>query len=308
MKKFFLSVILGSLTILTIALLSHQSDDSAYAAARTAHTMAGYEQFLLNYPTSEYVDSAYTALYQLLRPTVEGLRYFYEHYPLAPQAPAALAQVCDSLYAGALAANTIDAWKQFVLETPVGYQRDAQERLAELLRWGTDDSAWAYVASARTDEACETYLKKYPRGQHAKACRKLRIDLRIEHILAGDYGELPPMEKTFLYHTQLAQGRSIVEIENSTGYRLTVLYGGERESRELEIADGKRKSLSLPNGKYTITASVSDATISNYAGCETLTGDTYSVTFYIYNRFLPKITIPDFYERLSEYKRKLRNQ
>jgi hypothetical protein len=121
------------------------------------------------------------------------------------------------------------------------------------------------------------YLKFHPYGSHAAQARKRIIDLRVSNVLAGNYGLLPEMDRTYYG----GGSSSSITVHNDTGYTLTLLYSGSYQSKEIIIRAGDYETFTLANGSYRVVASVNAARVSNYAGNEQLSGGGYEVTYYI---------------------------
>ena len=103
--------------------------------------------------------------------------------------------------------------------------------------------------------------------------------MEVDAIFSGDYGLLPPMNRTSGTYIQTTNNN--VEIFNNTKYTLTVRYSGTLESKKIILLPGQRKSVSIRNGSYRVAASVSLSNVRNYAGNETLSGGDYSSEYYI---------------------------
>ena len=73
---------------------------------------------------------------------------------------------------------------------------------------------------------------------------------------------------------------SHVSISNDTGYTLTILYSGPTSTR-LSIPAHSTRSTTLSNGTYRVAASVVGGGVRSFAGTESLTGGSYSASYYI---------------------------
>jgi hypothetical protein len=103
------------------------------------------------------------------------------------------------------------------------------------------------------------------------------IDLEVDAIAAGEHGTLPKAETA---GDAAATGPAGVEIENGTGYELTVRYSGG-ESKKVVIPSGGNESFELPNGAYRVAASVNAARVNNYYGKEDFSGGRYTIRYFI---------------------------
>jgi hypothetical protein len=102
------------------------------------------------------------------------------------------------------------------------------------------------------------------------------IDKEVDGIFRGEHGNLPSMERT----SYITGDYSTVSIYNNTSYTLTIRYSGS-DSRKINILSRQRSSISLPNGKYRIAASVNASNVRSFAGTENLSGGEYDSNYYI---------------------------
>jgi hypothetical protein len=75
-----------------------------------------------------------------------------------------------------------------------------------------------------------------------------------------------------------------VDVENKTGYELTVRYSGP-SSKKLVIPVGATRSVALVPGAYQVAASVNAANVTNYFGSDTMQGGRYSSSFFIQSSY-----------------------
>ncbi len=156
-------------------------------------------------------------------------------------------------------------------------QRLREQKAEEEKRWGTEARAWATVQQENTAAACREYLKRYPKGRHAREAGKRVIDAEVDEVFAkGRYGRLPLAERTKANRSATAK----VSITNDTPHTLTLLYSGKR-SDKLVIPPHATRSLSLPADTYRVVASVDARGVLPFAGTETYQGGSYEASYYI---------------------------
>ena len=103
--------------------------------------------------------------------------------------------------------------------------------------------------------------------------------MEVDEIFKGDHGKLPSMNKTSI--TTNYSTTSKIEILNNTKYNLTIRYSGP-ESIKVVFAPSQKKTITLKQGNYRVTASVNVADIRNYAGSEKVDGGwVYGIEYYI---------------------------
>lgn len=216
-------------------------------------------------------------LYEFLKSCPNSKRY--------PQVDAKYKECCASLYAIAQKKNTVVGWETYQNQVPKSAWADSQNQINTIKQqeeraWDKESTAWQRAKTLNTSEGYEKYLNLYPNGAHSKNA----IDALVNDIMKGEYGELPNMEQT-----GYSQGTSTkIAVNNNTQYTLTLLYSSTNDSKRLVLAPHQKKSISLRNGKYKITASVNASRVSSYAGTENLNGGSYEVTYYIstsYHRY-----------------------
>lgn len=228
--------------------------DSLYNVAKAKRTLSGWDEYAAAVPVK-----------------------YHRDYEKKKQ------EICDSLYKLADSKHTLEAWDEYAAKVPYKYQKDYQKKKQaireenERKKWRTESTAWSAASIANTIDMYNKYLEFHPYGAHAAQARKRIIDLRVSNVLAGDYGSLPEMDRTYYG----GGTTSSITVHNDTGYTLTLLYSGSSQSKEIIISAGGYKTFSLANGYYRVVASVNAARVSNYAGNEQLSGGGYEVTYYI---------------------------
>ena len=123
------------------------------------------------------------------------------------------------------------------------------------------------------------FATRYPTHSQIAAIEKRIIDLEVKEIAAGEYGEMPRAQA-------LSYGGTTtdVEVENKTGYELTVRYSGP-DSKKLVIPVGATRTIALVPGAYQVAASVNAANVTNYYGSDSMQGGRYSSSFFIQTSF-----------------------
>lgn len=154
------------------------------------------------------------------------------------------------------------------------YRRTAKDRMGEL-KAKEEADRYAAAVAANDSDTWKKFLRDYENRKDRKEIEDHIIKSEVDEVFAGDYGEIPAAIRT----GNVNYVTSSVTIKNDTPYTLTVLYSGV-ENRRIIISSGSSKKSTMKSGTYRVTASVSAARVSNYAGRETMQGD-YDSTFYI---------------------------
>jgi len=154
---------------------------------------------------------------------------------------------------------------------------DELDRQMEERRWATEKEAWDRACTLDSEVAYRKYVALYPYGLHRGDADKRIVDLEVEEILNEDHASLPGLERVI---SDDDSPTSTIQIENHTGYPLTVLYSGI-DSKSIVISPGGRGTVVLKNGFYRIAASVPDTKVRPFAGDENLGGGRYETGFYI---------------------------
>ena len=154
------------------------------------------------------------------------------------------------------------------------YRRTAKDRMGEL-KAKEEADRYAEALAANDSETWKKFLRDYENRSDRQEIEDKIIKTEVDEIFAGEYGEIPSTTRT----GQVNYVTSTIDIKNDTPYTLTILYSGP-ENKRIVIGSGMSKKSNMKSGSYRITASVSAARVSNYAGRETMQGD-YDSTFYI---------------------------
>ncbi|MCL4786899.1 MAG: hypothetical protein KJ070_08930 [Verrucomicrobia bacterium] len=149
----------------------------------------------------------------------------------------------------------------------------AERRIAELYY----DLNW--LAKRNTIAAYQRHLELYPNSPYRAEVEKRIIDLEVAAILASNPGQLPP--SVLLGPANSSMTLAEVNVQNDTGYELTVRYSGT-ESRKLVLPRNGKQTVRLPPGRYTVTASADKARdVQSYAGTKTLEAGRYEDQYYV---------------------------
>lgn len=249
------------------------------------------EAFISQYPESERKEQVMAIYYGLANQEgLEGLTAFFNNYAgtsWGDKANQRRKEMCDSLYDIALTEGTVSGWRNYQQTVPTDFLADSQEKIDSLenIRWKTDDMAWNAAQDDNTMDSYQKYLNLYPKGKHKKEADKKIIDAQVNDIMAGDHGSLAGMDRVS-YGTGIT---STVSVNNNTSYTMTLLYSGP-DSKRLVLSPHQTGSVTLKNGTYRVAASVTDASVRNYAGTETLQGGGYSVEYYISTTTIPRFS------------------
>ncbi|MCQ2188080.1 MAG: hypothetical protein MJY73_07015 [Bacteroidales bacterium] len=167
--------------------------------------------------------------------------------------------------------------------SPIEYGKYTDDKLSQLEKemeareWGSEDTAWERARKTDTKDAYQRYVAMYPNGAHRPQASQRLVDLSVDDIFNNDHGSLPKMN-----HVEKDDDSptSTITIENATRYPLTVMYSGA-ESKSIVISPGAKSTMTLPNGRYRIAASVPDAFVRPFAGSETFSGGRYETGYVI---------------------------
>lgn len=174
---------------------SSAEDAQAYADAVELDTLEAYQQFVENYPNSEYVERAQKRIDEfdeaewqkaLNRNTREAYESYLEQFPTGlhaaearailermdaedeerAQAAAAQAARERALWQTAQEERTIEAVDAYLTPFPAGrFSSEARALRATLANAAADRAAWRQAEQLDTRQGYEAYLAGYPRGQ-----------------------------------------------------------------------------------------------------------------------------------------------
>ena len=198
---------------------------------------------------------------------------FQRNYPetsKTQQAEARLVEIADLNWSRISSSRSLATITDFLQDYPETSKReDVEKRIQELY------NDWEWVREQDSLEHYQRFAARFPSHPQSSWLAKRIIDLEVKEIAAGEYGEMPRAQPLKFGGTTAK-----VEVENQTGYELTVRYSGP-DSKKLVIPKGMTKTVSLPPGDYKVAASVTASNVRNYYGTDTMRGGQYSSNFYI---------------------------
>ena len=259
-----------------------------YQVASFQDNVSAYQGFVNRFPQSEYAPAARERIRVLQEEDVwraavtdngmESYRNYIRIYPDGKHLDAAklrTTELADGIWKGISGTRSEAEVTKFLKEYPeTSKQADAEARIQFLY------NDWAWVKEQDKIPHYQRFLARNPTHPQRRWTEKRIIDLEVDAIAAGEHGKLPKAEAV---GGATATGPASVEIENGTGYELTVRYSGG-ESRKVVIPLGGKQSFQLPNGSYRVAASVNAARVNNYYGKEDFEGGSYTIRFFIKSR------------------------
>jgi len=267
--------------------------DNAWSKAIVENSIEGFQTFINLYPSSSYVYDAKFKIRNLQEETdwkiatnynsIESYSEYIKNYPYGKYSTTAnsyIAKLKEEKYIlpvwnETIKKNSYQAYAYFLNKYPnSSYAKRAQEQMTKI-----EQQDWDKACKINTLKSYKDYTEKYPFGDYVETAEKKIIDLEVDNIFKGDYGQLPPMSKNSYGYSSYSTTNSI-EIYNNTQYTLTIRYSGV-ESKKIVLSPKQRTSITLKNGNYRVAASVNASNVQNYAGTENLTGGDYSSEYYI---------------------------
>ena len=265
-------------------------------------TVSSYESFLNRFPTSHYTPFADAKIRLLREPeawreavavnTIAAFRSYVWGYPNGKhlnEANQRMLELADAEWENISGTRSEAQLRDFIATYPAARKvAKAEARIQELyndLDWVKEQDSLSHY---------ERFVARFPNHPNAKWIEKRIIDLEVNRIAAGEYGELPRAQP-------ISNGGDVVavDVENETGYDLTVRYSGA-ESKKLIIPIGTKQSVALQAGSYRVAASVGASRIRNYYGVDTLKGGRYQSRFYVQSQTAPT-SLPTYrYKRLGK--------
>lgn len=273
----------GIFALLIALLVAYFHPTPQYEFAKYQDTISSYQAFLERFPFSEHYGAANERLRVLRddivweeaiqKDSINSFRFYAQRYPDGKHLADArqrIVKLADAEWAKTAQSRSETELLAFLKNYPETTQKAAAEGRIQALN---DDLAW--VKEQDNLARYQKFAERFPSHPDIAWIQKRIIDLEVQQIAAGDYGTMPEAQAT-------TRGGSVVrvEVENETGYELTVRYSGP-ESKKLVIPIAKTGHLSLQPGNYQVAASVTAASVTNYYGQQTMQGGEYASNFYI---------------------------
>ncbi len=265
-------------------------EENDFNKAKQINTIESYTNFLREYPGGEYETAANLAIDKLYRNSyneaarvnsIEGWLQYSKYVPLNRReidVEKKIEDIADIMYLNACLDKSIEGWKIYQMNVPREMHKiNVDDKINEIIEdqnWGSVSRAWATVKSRMTKETIRKFQQLYPEYSMHKEV----IDLEVQIIMSGSYGELPAMERSRGNYSD--SYKSEVSVKNDTEYTLTILYSGEN-SYKVVIQPNGSSIINIYNGEYHIAASVNTSSVRDFAGIESLSGGDYNVTYYI---------------------------
>ena len=261
-------------------------EPEVWSQAKETDQIEALRGYVRVYPDGKHLDDAKKrvteladAQWKLISDTEsksEVLKFLrgYPETTKTSEAEARIVTIADGQWRKIAAGRSVPAINKFLGDYPETSMRsEAEQRIQELY------NDWNWVREQDSLDHYQRFTARNPNHPERRWIEKRIIDLEVKEIAAGEYGEMPRAQP-------LSYGGSTVEVEveNSTGYELTVRYSGP-DSKKLVIPKGTTQKVSLPPGDYKVAASVTAANVSNYSGTDTMRGGQYSSSFYIESGF-----------------------
>jgi outer membrane protein assembly factor BamD (BamD/ComL family) len=268
------------------------AEEESFNASTRTGSLADYKSYLARYPNGRYAARVRTQVEELevhgpawrrteSLNTIEGYNAFaYQH---AGSEKSGEARSRAASMQREEERRLADAERERVARVAQAEadreRRDAEAAEARRLKKIRDElDLFERAERNESKRDYERYVRTYPNGRYRAEAEKAIIDLEVAKIFRGDYGKLPPMQRSG-YGSSYSSTTSI-SVQNDTKYTLTVRYSGPT-SKKVEIPRGGSRDFTLSSGAYRITASVNARNVQNYAGSESLSGGEYSSKFYI---------------------------
>ncbi len=260
--------------------------------------VSSYESFVSRFPSSGYASDAKERVRVLREPDVwsaadgsgqiETLRSYIRVYrgdgKHLDDAKQQITTIADQLWTPISISRSEAEIRRYLKDYPETTKLAAAEAHIQELY---NDFEW--VKEQDSLEHYRRFATRYPTHSQIAAIEKRIIDLEVKEIAAGEYGEMPRAQA-------LSYGGTTtdVEVENKTGYELTVRYSGP-DSKKLVIPVGATRTIALVPGAYQVAASVNAANVTNYYGSDSMQGGRYSSSFFIQTSFGgSSFSIPSF--------------
>ena len=228
-------------------------DDNLWSKIKNSEDISLFNQYLTNFPNGLHKNAAKHKLFVL--------------------------EVLKPYWIKVDSSNNIKEIRAFLKEYPSGeFSNLAHQKLREI-----ESSKWELALLENTVNGFQAYLDEFPESKNSRMAKKKIIDLEVDQIFEEDHGYLPPMNTNTISDERFLTNE--IEIYNNTNYTLTVRYSGDKSVRII-LTSKEKRTITLPNGNYRVTATVNTNNIQNYAGNDELIGSNYESEFYIETRML----------------------
>jgi hypothetical protein len=244
-----------------------------------------YQSFLNRFPKSDYSAAVKERIRVLREPIVwndslrddriSSFRSYVKVYPDGrhlEEARRHIVRIADAQWVSIAESRSEREIKKFIHDFPESTKIAAAEgRIQQLY----NDFGW--VKEQDLLDNYRHFAARNPSHPQSTWVEKRIIDLEVAEIAAGHHGQLPAAVPI---GDRLPSSISELEIENGTGYELTIRYSGT-SSYKVVIANGIKQKLALVPGTYKVAASVDASNVLPYYGTENLAEQGYSVRYYI---------------------------
>ena len=198
---------------------------------------------------------------------------FLDDYPETTKVTTAekrIKEVADAVWKTILNTRSDVEVLKFLKDYPETTKRaDAELRIQEL----HNDFEWVYEQDNLAHY--QRFASRFSSHPKIRLIEKRIIDLEVKDIAAGEHGEMPNAQPI-----QIGGDSVEVEIENRTGYELTVRYSGP-DSKKLILPVESTQIIIVPPGAYQVAASVSAGNVRNYYGQDMMQAGKYFSKFHI---------------------------
>jgi hypothetical protein len=254
-----------------------------YYWTRWNDTAESYEGFVKRFPSSRHSSPARERIRILREPEVwsaaqagdeiEALLTYIKVYPDGKhleEAKTRVEELADAQWTVISGSRSLAEITNFLNSYPATRRSaDAEARIQELF------NEWEWVREQDSLDHYERFSSRNPSHPQREWILERIIDLEVKQIAAGEHINIPTVKP-------LSVGGffATVQVQNETGYVLTVWYSGPK-SQKFVIPKGGAKLVFLRPGMYQVAASVSAGNVKNYYGTSTMHEGHYSSSYYI---------------------------
>lgn len=166
------------------------------------------------------------------------------------------------------------------LEGFVSRKKFSSKAVRKLLSKRLDELYGDFLAVSRlnTKSAYEKFLSKNPNSEFAAKARERVVDFEVAEIAKGKHGDFSMSEPRKNFYSPSDEAK--IELENQTGYTITVRYSGPKSLKE-EIPPYGRRSVSVPPGRYKIAVTTVQPRVRPFYGENEIKAGEYRESFYI---------------------------